>query len=69
MLRASRPPFFGVMGTQPLIGRYLAAEEQGPQAPPVAVLSYEFWRNRMGGDPQILGKTIAIDRLRAPLSA
>jgi len=57
------PPFFGVMGTQPLLGRYLAAEEQGRQAPPVAVLSYEFWRNRMGGDPQILGKTIAIDRL------
>jgi len=57
------PPFFGVMETQPLLGRYLAAEEQGRQAPPVAVLSYEFWRNRMGGDPQILGKTIAIDRL------
>ncbi len=57
------PPFFGVLGTQPQLGRYLAAEEQGPKAPPVAVLSYEFWRNRMGGDPHILGKTIAIDRL------
>jgi len=56
-------PFFRVLGTQPLLGRYFATEEQGPKAPPVAVLSYEFWRKRMGGDPHILGKSIAIDRL------
>ena len=57
------PSFFRVMGTQPLLGRVLAPEEEGPKAPPVAVLSYEFWRNRMGSDPHILGKTIALDRL------
>jgi predicted permease len=57
------PSFFRVMGSQPLIGRYLAAEEEGPKAAPVAVLSYAFWRNRMGSDPHILGKTIALDRL------
>ena len=57
------PSFFRVMGTQPLLGRYLAPDEEGPKAPPVAVLSYAFWRNRMGSDPHILGKTIALDRL------
>jgi predicted permease len=57
------PSFFHVMGTQPMLGRYLASEEQGPKAPPVAVLSYPFWRNRMGSDPHIVGKTIALDRL------
>lgn len=57
------PSFFRVMGTQPMLGRYLAPEEQGPKAPPVAVLSYAFWRNRLGGDPHIVGKTIALDRL------
>ncbi len=57
------PSFFGVMGTQPMLGRYLAPEEEGPKAPPVAVLSYAFWRNRLGSDPHILGKTIALERL------
>ena len=55
--------FFRVMGTRPLLGRVLAPEEEGPKAPPVAVLSYAFWRNRLGSDPNILGKTIALDRL------
>jgi predicted permease len=55
--------FFRVMGTRPMLGRVLAPEEEGPKAPPVAVLSYAFWRNRLGSDPNILGKTIALDRL------
>jgi putative ABC transport system permease protein len=57
------PSFFHVMGAQAMLGRYLSPEEEGPKAPPVAVLSYAFWRNRMGSDPHILGKTIALDRL------
>lgn len=57
------PAFFRVMATQPLLGRYLADHEEGPKAPPIVVLSYEFWRNRMGSDPQVLGKTISLDRL------
>ena len=57
------PSFFHVMGTQPLMGRYFTPEEEGPKAPPVAVLSYAFWRNRLGSDPHVLGKTIALDRL------
>jgi len=57
------PSFFRVMGMQPMLGRYLGADEQGPKAPPVVVLSYAFWRNRLGGDPHIVGTTIALDRL------
>jgi predicted permease len=57
------PSFFRVMGTRPLLGRFLTTDEEGPKAPPVAVLSYAFWRNRLGRDPNILGKSIALDRL------
>jgi len=57
------PSFFRVMAAQPLLGRYLSDDEEGPKAPPIVVLSYEFWHNRMGSDPQILGKTLALDRL------
>lgn len=60
---SASPSFFRLMGTQPLIGRYLTRDEEGPKAAPVAILSYEFWRNRFGADPQIIGKTIALDRL------
>src|SRR5262249_19088374 len=55
--------FFPVMGSRPMLGRYLAPEDEGPNAPAVAVLSYAFWRNRLGSDPRILGKSIALDRL------
>jgi putative ABC transport system permease protein len=57
------PSFFRVMGTQPILGRYLAAAEEGPKAPPVAVLGYVFWRNRLGGDRNIVGKTITLERM------
>lgn len=57
------PSFFRVMGMQPMMGRYLASEEQGEKAPPVVVLSYAFWRNRLGSDPHAVGKTITLDRL------
>ena len=57
------PSFFRVMGSQPVTGRYLAPEEQGTKAPAVVVLSYAFWRSRMASDPDVLGKTITLDRL------
>jgi predicted permease len=55
--------FFRVMGTRPALGRYLAPQEEGSKAPAVAVVSYAFWRNRLGSDPHVLGTTIALDRL------
>ena len=57
------PSFFRVMGTQPLMGRCLAPEEQGEKAPAVVVLSYAFWNSRLGNDPHAVGKTITLDRL------
>ena len=57
------PSFFRVMGTPPMLGRYLAPGEEGSKAPPVAVLSYPFWRTRLGSDTRIVGKTITIDGL------
>ena len=57
------PSFFRVMGTQPMMGRYFTPDEQGRKAPPVVVLSYAFWRSRMGSDPHLIGKTITLDRL------
>jgi putative ABC transport system permease protein len=55
--------FFKVLGTAPLLGRYLAPEEEGRKSPAVAVVSYPFWRGRLGGDRNVVGQTLALDGL------
>ncbi len=64
-LRVARttPSFFHVLDVQPMRGRYLAEEEQGVKSPPVVVLSYGFWRDRLASNPAIVGKTILLDGL------
>lgn len=57
------PSFFRVMGMRPALGRWIGAEDHGGKAPPVVVLSHAFWRNRLGGDANIIGTTISLDRL------
>jgi putative ABC transport system permease protein len=57
------PSFFRVMDTRPMLGRYLISGEEGSKTPLAAVLSYPFWRSRLGSDAHILGKTITIDGL------
>lgn len=57
--------FFSVLGTQPLFGRVLGEEDDVPNAPPVAVVSYGFWQRHLGGDPGALGRSVRFDgRLR-----
>ena len=55
---------FTDLGVPPFLGRGLlpsdAIEGQDPQA--VTVLSYQFWQTRFLSDPDILGKTIQLNR-------
>ena len=57
------PSFFSVLGTKPMIGRFLAPGEEGRAAPAVVVVSYPFWRARLGSDPHAVGQTLALDGL------
>jgi putative ABC transport system permease protein len=57
------PSFFKTLATEPLMGRYLMHGEEGTKAPSVAVVSYSFWRNRMGSDHKAVGRTIRLDGL------
>jgi predicted permease len=54
--------FFRVLGVQPMRGRFLAPHEEGSHTPTVVVLSYAFWRNHLGADPNVLGKKIEMNR-------
>lgn len=52
--------FFKIMKGRPLLGRVFTAEEQVDGKDFVIVLSYGLWQRRFGGDPNIIGKTVAL---------
>src|ERR1043165_1992545 len=46
--------YFDVLGVKPIRGRnFLPAEEQGAD---VALVTENFWRNRIAGDPNVIGR-------------
>ena len=58
--------YFAVLGMKPVLGRVFAPEEYGDRegAYPVAVIGEGLWKRMFNGDPQILNKTIRINRQR-----
>lgn len=57
--------FFDVMGLQPVLGRLIAASDDGPDAAGVAVLTHRFWSGTLNSDPAVIGKTIRLGALAA----
>ena len=55
------PGFFQLLGTRPLLGRTFLPDDERAGAPPVAVLSYDYFLRQFGGDPATLGKVVAVD--------
>ncbi len=53
--------WFGVLGVKPALGRAFTAEDVRPGAPQTLVLSWQFWRQRFGGDRGVIGKTVRLD--------
>ncbi len=60
--------FFSVLGTQPVLGRAFAPEEDvdgtgfgPPGRNAVAVIGYGLWQDIFAGDPKALGATIRVD--------
>ena len=53
--------FLSTLGVRPILGRSFTREEDRPNAPGVALLSYGFWQSRFGGDPAVVGKSISLD--------
>jgi putative ABC transport system permease protein len=52
--------FFPVLGVQPLLGRVPSATDDRPNAPGVAVLSYQLWQHRFGGDASVVGRVVQL---------
>src|SRR5918996_3246805 len=51
--------YFDVLGVHPILGRnFLAEEEEGAD---VALVTKIFWQKRLGGDPNVIGRSITLD--------
>jgi putative ABC transport system permease protein len=53
--------FFEILGVKPIIGRSIGAEEDRPNAHPVALISHACWQSRFAADPHILGRKLILD--------
>ncbi len=50
--------YFDAIGVHPILGRgFEPGEDSGRNAHPVTVISYQLWKGRFKGDPEIVGKT------------
>jgi putative ABC transport system permease protein len=52
--------FFDVLGVTPIVGRTFNSEDDRPDAN-VVVISEGLWRTRLGGDPNVLERSITFD--------
>jgi predicted permease len=57
--------YFDALKLKPTLGRtFLPEEDRIPDAHPVVVLSYRFWQSRLSGAPDVIGRTIILNRHR-----
>jgi putative ABC transport system permease protein len=53
--------YFDLFGVKPLLGRTFLASDDTLGAPPVLMLSYDYWRTNFGSDPDIVGQTFELN--------
>jgi predicted permease len=55
--------YFPVLGVGPALGRVLGSDDdQTPDASPVVVLAYDFWRTQLAAAADVVGRTILINQ-------
>lgn len=52
--------YLDVLALHPFLGRNFSEDEDRPNGAKVAILTYELWRNLLGGERSILGQTILL---------
>lgn len=54
--------YFDVVGVVPAQGRFFGPEvDEGIGEHPVAVVTHQFWQNRLGSDPDVIGSTLRVE--------
>ncbi len=55
--------YFDALGIQPYRGRFFhASDEHGKNSAPYVVLSYAWWQGYFSGDPNVIGRTVEINK-------
>ena len=60
--QAVTPDFFATLGVSPLLGRTFTPDEGPDGRDSVAILSHALWQRRFGGDPEVVGRSIVLNR-------
>jgi predicted permease len=50
-----------LLGVKPAIGRLFTREDDSPGTPETVLLSYGYWRQKFGGDPNVIGRSVTLD--------
>ena len=53
--------FFNLLGVSPILGRGFLPGEEAVGAPPVVLLSYRYWMDKLNGDPNVVGTTFTMN--------
>jgi putative ABC transport system permease protein len=54
--------YFDVLGVQPAVGRLLVQQDDVvTNGGPIAVLSFQYWKNHFAADPHVVGQTLAVN--------
>jgi predicted permease len=57
--------YFDVLGVGAAIGRTLTPDDdRTPHGHPVVMLSYNYWKRRFGGEPDVIGSTMLVNNLK-----
>lgn len=51
---------FDILGVKAALGRLIQPEDDSTASPPVAVLSYAFWKRHFGAGPSAIGRQVTI---------
>jgi len=54
--------YYAGLRAQPILGRAITDEDDKLGAAPVVVLSYQFWQERFGADPAVIGQPLKLNR-------
>ncbi len=55
--------YYSALGVRPVLGRLLTDEDDRPSASAAAVISYRYWQQRFGGNPDVVGKQINLNNI------
>jgi predicted permease len=59
--------YFSLLGLRPALGRDFTASDGRPGSPPAVIVSHGFWRERLGGSSEAIGRPVRLDGSDYPL--